>query len=109
MEAKHMNRLRSFTFEIAWFILGNLGALTISFGIAIVASFFRGPIASWNELGGPQYVRDQTSLHIATAAAILLAGWGISLTVRRLPVPRGLAWGIGAGATVMAALEAIGF
>jgi len=78
-------------------------------GIAVAASFFRGPIAGWNELGGSLYVRDQTLLHIVTAAVILLAGWGIALTMRRLPSPRGLAWGIGAGATVMAGLEAIGF
>jgi hypothetical protein len=79
---------------LAWFALGFIGALCLIFVILWAASFFRGPILGYNELGGVRYARDQFFVQLGAGLAVLTIGWSTALGLRRLKAPRPLTWGI---------------
>jgi len=94
---------------LAWFTLGLIGALCLTFAIAWVASFLRGPIQGHNEWGTLIYTNEQFFVNLGGGLAVLTIGWGTGIALRRLKAPRGLTWGIVVGTTPLALMFACGF
>lgn len=104
-----IDEVRTDVSALAWFTLGLIGALGVTFFIACVASFLRGPIQGHNEWGTPVYANSQLFVNLGGGFAVLTIGWTAALALRRLNAPRGLAWGIIAGTTPLGLLFASGF
>jgi len=79
-----------------------LAALALWFIFGLISSFFRGPIAGWNELGGPVYVQDQGPLHVATGVMYLLTA-GVAVVAVRRRVSTTLIAGFAVGALILGA------
>lgn len=83
------------------FIGGLLVALGITFAVAWIASFFRGPIVGVWELGTPRYAKPQEVIDLIAGLGIAVTGWIGGVLLLRRHVLRGLAIGLILGATLL--------
>ena len=99
--------VRRITSAVAGFILGLAASLLLWFVFGVVSSFFRGPIAGWNELGGPIYVNDQTTLGIVTGLSYFVTAFLGAYALRR-KVSRAFKVGLATGTTILGASILVG-